>query len=307
MGAFEDFVNSNLGIRQPFISDFSPPTGQNKSSKAAGIRGTKFLDLSTNFLYEKTGENNNTDWSKIAELGEPRGGAASNLSGDQYIQFVSGSALVGSDDFIYQYDLGRVSGASGYYQDIDGISGHLTEELIVGESDKDVFVSIADGQFDVYGNINIDGHINVSGNMNPVQDSQFNIGSSSKKINNLYLNNLHVSQSIHHSFLPKYILDISLGTGPSIKGSTGFTVSRTSAGLYTVTFPSAYSNIDSYQIMSSISNVPLSGWGISSNTSNNDRPNIEILRGKPNFTFKVTKSDGSGIDAGIVTILIYEL
>lgn len=307
MGAFEDFVNSNLGIRQPFISDFSPPTGENKSLKAAGIRGSKFLDLSTNFLYEKTGENNNTDWAKIAELGEPRGGASANLSGDQYIQFVSGSALVGSEDFIYQYDLGRVSGVSGYYQDIDGISGHLNKELIVGEPDKDVFVSISDGQFDVYGNINIDGNINISGNINPVQGSQFNIGSSSKKINNLYLNNLYVDQTIHHSFLPKYILDISLGTGASIKGSSGFTVSRTSAGLYQVTFPSAYSNINSYQIMSSVSNIPSSGWGISSNTSNNDRPNIEILRDKAKFTFKITKNDGTGIDSGIVTILIYEL
>ena len=34
MGAFEDFVNSNLGIRQPFISDFAPPTGQKQKLKS---------------------------------------------------------------------------------------------------------------------------------------------------------------------------------------------------------------------------------------------------------------------------------
>lgn len=306
MGAFEDFVNSNLGIRQPFISDFAPPTGDNKSLKAAGIRGSKFLDLNTNFLYEKTGENNNTDWIKIAELGEPRGGSPANLAGDQYIQFVSGSALVGSEDFIYQYDIGRVSGVSGYYQDIDGISGHLTEELIVGESDKDVFVSIADGEFDVYGNINIDGNINVSGNLNPVQDSQFNIGSSSKKINNLYLNTLHIGQSINYSLLPRYVFDISLGVTPSINGSSEFSISRISGGLYQINFPSSYQNINSYRISASISNISSSGWGIASNIQKNDRPNVEVLRGTNNFKIKTSLSGDITIDSGIVTILIYE-
>ena len=78
MGAFEDFVNANLGIRKPLITDNAPPTG---SSKAAGIVGTHFLDSSTNFLYEKTGENNSTDWVKIAYLGQPRGGAGGSAPG----------------------------------------------------------------------------------------------------------------------------------------------------------------------------------------------------------------------------------
>ena len=59
MGAnlpFEDFVSANLGIRQPFIWDEGPPTGVGKSDKAAGIRGSHCLDVTTNFLYEKTGE-----------------------------------------------------------------------------------------------------------------------------------------------------------------------------------------------------------------------------------------------------------
>ena len=37
MGAFEDFVNANLGIRRPIITDAGPPSG---SSNAAGIIGT---------------------------------------------------------------------------------------------------------------------------------------------------------------------------------------------------------------------------------------------------------------------------
>ena len=37
MGAFEDFVNQNLGIRRPIITDSGHPSG---SLKAAGIVGT---------------------------------------------------------------------------------------------------------------------------------------------------------------------------------------------------------------------------------------------------------------------------
>lgn len=71
MGAFEDFVNANLGIRKPLITDTGAPSG---SSKAAGIVGSQYLDSNNNFLYEKTGENNTLDWAKICELGEARGG-----------------------------------------------------------------------------------------------------------------------------------------------------------------------------------------------------------------------------------------
>ena len=54
MGAFEDFVNANLGIRKPLITDAGPP---NQSTKAAGIPGSHYIDSNNNFLYEKTGEN----------------------------------------------------------------------------------------------------------------------------------------------------------------------------------------------------------------------------------------------------------
>ena len=78
MGAFEDFVNANLGIRKPLITDAGPPSG---SPNAAGIVGSQYLDSNNNFLYEKTGENNTLDWTKICVLGEERGGGSS-LSGN---------------------------------------------------------------------------------------------------------------------------------------------------------------------------------------------------------------------------------
>lgn len=67
MGAFETFVNSNLGIRKPLISDVGHPSG---SANAAGVVGSHYLDSSSNSLYEKTGENNATDWIKIRNLGQ---------------------------------------------------------------------------------------------------------------------------------------------------------------------------------------------------------------------------------------------
>lgn len=79
MGAFETFVNANLGIRKPLITDVGHPSG---SFKAAGIIGSQYLDSSNNFLYEKTGDNNQLDWVKIRELGQ---------SADNPLQSVSDS------------------------------------------------------------------------------------------------------------------------------------------------------------------------------------------------------------------------
>jgi len=70
MGAFETFVNANLGIRKPLITDFGHPSG---SAKAAGVVGSQYIDSDTSFIYEKTGENNSTDWVKIRSLGETIG------------------------------------------------------------------------------------------------------------------------------------------------------------------------------------------------------------------------------------------
>jgi hypothetical protein len=67
MGAFETFVNANLGIRKPLILDVGHPT---ESSKAAGIVGSEYVDTQTNNVYEKTGENNLEDWVYVRTLGD---------------------------------------------------------------------------------------------------------------------------------------------------------------------------------------------------------------------------------------------
>ena len=90
MGAFEDFVNANLGIRKPLITDSGPPSG---SAKAAGIVGSQYLNSSNNFLYEKTGENNTTDWANIATLGQARGGGGSAVSGNFSTSLSVGSGV----------------------------------------------------------------------------------------------------------------------------------------------------------------------------------------------------------------------
>ena len=79
MGAFETFVNANLGIRKPLILDAGHPTG---SSKAAGVVGSEYIDTDTNFIYEKTGENNQVDWAFTRKLGDSfDSNISTNISG----------------------------------------------------------------------------------------------------------------------------------------------------------------------------------------------------------------------------------
>lgn len=154
MTAFEDFVNSNLGIRKPLITDNVHPTG---SSKAAGIVGTHFLDSATNFLYEKTGENNSTDWAKIAYLGQPRGGAGGAPGGiDTSVQFNSGGFFGGDQYLLYDSQAGNLSGISGEfdYYDVDfltGQSGYFYEEVIVGGVNDDDIMVVESGDVNIYG------------------------------------------------------------------------------------------------------------------------------------------------------------
>jgi hypothetical protein len=125
---FEDFVSANLGNRKPLIWDFSPPTGVGKSNKAAGIRGAHFLDLSTSEIYEKTGDNNNTDWLQIAYLGQPRDYAAGE---DYHVQFNSGDRLAGVPNYIYNYDLGITSGSSGKFDEFYAENVYISGDLYV--------------------------------------------------------------------------------------------------------------------------------------------------------------------------------
>jgi hypothetical protein len=101
MGAFETFVNANLGIRKPLILDSGPPS---LSQKAAGIVGSEYIDLDDNAIYEKTGENNSADWKFIRKLG----------SSNESLIDVSGN---------FSQELSEIS------QDLIEVSGVLRQEI----------------------------------------------------------------------------------------------------------------------------------------------------------------------------------
>tara|TARA_R110001592_G_scaffold160695_4_gene393008 strand:+ start:50777 stop:51268 length:492 start_codon:yes stop_codon:yes gene_type:complete len=108
MGAFEDYVNANLGIRRPMITDSGNP---NLSSKAGGIIGSNYRDSSNNQLYEKTGENNSTDWMPIGQIGHS-----------------------------------RFSGESGIYMTMTGNSGFLQDEATIGTGNVTTFIVTNSGK-----------------------------------------------------------------------------------------------------------------------------------------------------------------
>jgi len=111
MGAFEDFVNNNLGIRRPIITDEGHPSG---SSKAAGIVGTNYLNSLDNQFYEKTGEDNTYDWMPVGTLGHS-----------------------------------RFSGQSGIYLTLTGNSGFLENEATIGTGNITTFVVTDSGKVGV--------------------------------------------------------------------------------------------------------------------------------------------------------------
>lgn len=127
MGAFETFVNANLGIRKPLITDVGPASG---SLKAAGIVGSHYIDSDTNFIYEKTGENNAEDWVKIRKLGDSLTNISSEISEE------------------LSNDLSVISGnlhLTGQYleEEIDELSSQLSNV-------SSVSVQIPSGQNDLY-------------------------------------------------------------------------------------------------------------------------------------------------------------
>lgn len=111
MGAFEDYVNANLGIRRPMITDTGHPSG---SSKAAGIIGSTYRDSNDDELYEKTGEDNATDWMPIGKIGHS-----------------------------------RFSGESGIYLTMTGHSGFLENEATIGTGDLTTFIVTDSGKVGV--------------------------------------------------------------------------------------------------------------------------------------------------------------
>ena len=172
MGDFEDFVNANLGIRKPLITDAGHPSG---SAKSAGIPGSHYVDSDSNFLYEKTGWDNVQDWAHIATLGDPRGGGGggggagnpAGLSGQ--IQFNYDGEFGASPYFIFDDTSGAFSGASGkvdylHVGYITGQTGHFQEELIVGDPSEpgveEVFV-VEDGDIVAAGAASFSGNIDA--------------------------------------------------------------------------------------------------------------------------------------------------
>ena len=128
MGSFENFVNSNLGLRKTLIWDNTTP---DLSTKAAGVRGSQFLDTTTNFLYEKTGINNIEDWVKIGKLGDSRGKpGGSNGS----IQFnLENEQLTGSPYFAYHTGINLISGVSGHFDNLYANDLYVTGTSYVTE------------------------------------------------------------------------------------------------------------------------------------------------------------------------------
>lgn len=162
MGAFEDYVNANLGIRKPLITDSGPPS---QSSKAAGIIGSQYIDSDTYFLYEKTGENNSSDWVKIAYVGQTRGQPPEGIEGS--VQFKSGDFFAGSPDLTYDYSSGLLSGQSGdfnyiYANFITGETGHFGEELAIGDPAQDGVFVVDNGNIETAGRANFSGPITAA-------------------------------------------------------------------------------------------------------------------------------------------------
>ena len=208
---FEDYVSANLGIRKPFILDVGLPSA---SPKAAGIIGTQYIDSDTYFLYEKTGENNQTDWVKIGEIGQPRGQLPKGIDGS--VQFNSGESFGGTLNLTYDYDKGLLSGESGHFNSlhsdfITGQTGHFGEELSVGDpSQEDVFV-VEDGNISLAGSANFSGPINGP-----------SIQADTGKFNTLFVSgDAHVSGDFYVSGTTYVQEIIDTTVSGSISGYTG--------------------------------------------------------------------------------------
>lgn len=126
MGAFEDYVNANLGIRRTVITDDGHP---GSSAKAAGIIGTNYIDRTTYQLYEKTGENNATDWMPIGKIGHS-----------------------------------RFSGESGIYLTVTGNSGFFENQNVIGTGAQINFIVDESGYVGI-NTANPATQLHISGNM----------------------------------------------------------------------------------------------------------------------------------------------
>ena len=154
---FEDFVNENLGVRMPLFIDTTTPA---LSSKAAGSLGSKFVDSSTNFLYEKTGYTN-ADWVKIADLGESRGGGGGG--GMSYSNFTGGWNIeISGDSNLMFIETSKSLSGSGYFFDASGVIGTGDGMPFVVSESGQVGLNIYTGENQATGYVT-PYHLHVSG------------------------------------------------------------------------------------------------------------------------------------------------
>jgi len=89
---------------------------------------------------------------------------------------------------------------------------------------------------------------------------------------------------------------ISLGTTPGWNGTTGWTVQRSQAGIYRVTFPGSFASSQSYVVHATINDGPTSPC------------HVRVIRYASYFDIVVTQiSDGTAVDTGYVAVRLLDL
>ena len=89
---------------------------------------------------------------------------------------------------------------------------------------------------------------------------------------------------------------IALGTTPGWNGTTGWTVQRSQAGIYRVTFPGSFASSQSYVVHATINDGPTSPC------------HVRVIRYSSYFDIVVTQiSDGTAVDTGYVAVRLLDL
>ena len=95
--------------------------------------------------------------------------------------------------------------------------------------------------------------------------------------------------------LPVYGGCVTLGASPIWVGSTGVAVSQSSAGVYVVSFPTAFANASEYHVQATLTDT----WG--------DRSFVTAFRDTSDeFSITIRDNAGAYLDIGAVTLLIYK-
>lgn len=191
--AWENFINSSVQSKKDYYSDYAPPTGANASQKGLlGSPGAHFVDMSPlaevpqkpAIIYERTGLLPD-HWAQIGNVGDPRGTTLLPDS-DQFVQFVSGNTLFGTDELRYDYNTkeliisgslrvsgkthvtevidrtveGAISGYSGIFDDLYSNGLHITDTIDTLSGQTLASITALSHQFD-----GIEGLIDATGQL----------------------------------------------------------------------------------------------------------------------------------------------